>query len=878
VTSPSNNIKYNTAISPTSATTGSSVSFTYTITRESSSSNLGWASIQVPAGFTITGTPTATDSNPPGGTWVATVAGNTITVHASGTSSELTTNGQYVRVTFTATVPTTEGTYGPFTSTVYQHYDKSGYGPGTLDGNDPTVKIYKAGVLDHFTITGYPSSRTAGQNFGSNNVVITVYDGGNNILTGYTGQIYFTSTDNQAVLPYTPGSKYTFVSGDNGVHTFAGTGFTLNTAGSQTITITDGSVSATSNSITVNPAAASKLVFTVGASQTLNVDAVSSVITVQRQDQYGNPVTSGTTSVTLTSSSLNGEFYSDPSGDNAYIITSRTISSGSTANFYYRDYTAGTPTLTASATGFISATSQFTITGQSDEPRYSTSISTTPAQVLTGSPASFTITVTMQSIYDVDISKVIITIPPEFNGIAITSVTTNNGGNWASSLAGNVITLTSGGIYDDLEEDSHDAVTVRFTATPQTAGTYTFVTSVYGHLAADPIENFNLGPGSNTGTDPSVTVYTTVTITSSTTGSGFVVVDGNAITTPTTFVWAPGSTYTLQANSLVSGGTGTQYVWTSWSDGGAMTHTYTVPSTSTTVTANYLTQYQVTVTASPSAAIGGTFSVTYTKSGTTYTNEQHTTTWTSWTDASTTVTVSNPQSTYNGYDFSSYTNNQATMNSAQTITLNYHNPLVTLALDGSNTNSDYSSSIQVTLSTTQPNDLIYVSAVISTQQSFNYITSNPSLTWATRTTVTYGGDRMQTWYAIMPSSGSITITINLNGGSTHWAVAAFAVAGADIASPFDGTAHTNTGSSGSASASITTSNANDFIIGVLGVQGNTPALTTGNGYTLVTTGVHSGARETSIEYQIASATGTYTPGYTFSSNDWGMIADAIKSA
>lgn len=511
VTNPSNNINYNTAISPTSATTGSSVSFTYTITRESSSSNLGWASIQVPAGFIITGTPTATDSNPPGGTWVATVAANTITVHASGTSSELTSNGQYVRVTFTTTVPATEGTYGPFTSTVYQHYDKSGYGPGKLDGNDPTVKVYKAGVLDHFTITGYPSSRTAGQNFGNNNVVITVYDGGNNILTGYTGQVYFTSTDSQAVLPYTSGNKYSFVSGDNGVHTFAGTGFTLNTAGSQTITVTDGSVSATSNTITVNPAAASKLVFTVGAPQTLNVNAVSSVITVQRQDQYGNPVTSGTTSVTLTSSSLNGEFYSDSSGDNAYIITSRTISSGSsTANFYYRDYTAGNPTLTASAGGLTSAISQFTIIGPSNEPRYSTSISTNPSQVVAGSQASFTVTVTMQSTYDVDISKVIITIPSEFNGIAITAVTTNNYGTWTGSLAGNVITLTSGGIYDDLEENSHDAVTVTFTATPQTTGTYTFATSVYGHLAQDPVENFNLGPGSNTGTDPSVTVLTKI--------------------------------------------------------------------------------------------------------------------------------------------------------------------------------------------------------------------------------------------------------------------------------------------------------------------------------------------------------------------------------
>jgi len=360
VTNPSSRINYNTVISPTSATTGSSVSFTYTITRESSYGNLGWASIQVPAGFTITGTPTVTDSNPPGGTWVATVAGNTITVHASGTSSELTSNGQYVRVTFTATVPVTVGIYGPFTSTVYEHYNKSGSGPGTLDGDDPTVNVYKAGVLDHFAITGYPSSRTAGQNFGSNNVVITAYDGGNNILTGYTGQVYFTSTDSQAVLPYTSGSKYTFVSGDNGVHTFPGTGFTLKTAGSQTITVTDGSVSAKSNSITVNPTSASKLVYVVGAGQTLATNQVSTVIWVQRQDQYGNPVTSGSITVYLGSSSGTGTFYrySDGTGQ----VTSRYIGDGSnSANFYYRDTSVGTPTLTASSGSLTPATTQFTI-------------------------------------------------------------------------------------------------------------------------------------------------------------------------------------------------------------------------------------------------------------------------------------------------------------------------------------------------------------------------------------------------------------------------------------------------------------------------------------------------------------------------------------
>ena len=86
-----------------------------------------------------------------------------------------------------------------------------------------------------------------------------------------------------------------------------------------------------------------------------------------------------------------------------------------------------------------------------------------------------------------------------------------------------------------------------------------------------------------------------VTITSAPAGDGFVNVGGNPITTPTTFSWTIGDIYTLEALSPVSGGTGTQYVFDSWSDLGAQTHDYTVPGSSETVTAYYDTQYYLTV-------------------------------------------------------------------------------------------------------------------------------------------------------------------------------------------------------------------------------------------------------------------------------------------
>lgn len=95
----------------------------------------------------------------------------------------------------------------------------------------------------YFTITGYPSSTTAGQSFSG--LTVTVYNSNGKVATSFKGTIYFTSTDPKATLPYTSQSEYTFTTGskgDKGVHTFSG--FILATAGSQTITVTSGSISA----------------------------------------------------------------------------------------------------------------------------------------------------------------------------------------------------------------------------------------------------------------------------------------------------------------------------------------------------------------------------------------------------------------------------------------------------------------------------------------------------------------------------------------------------------------------------------------------------------------------------------------------------------
>jgi hypothetical protein len=68
------------------------------------------------------------------------------------------------------------------------------------------------------------------------------------------------------------------------------------------------------------------------------------------------------------------------------------------------------------------------------------------------------------------------------------------------------------------------------------------------------------------------------------------VVDGIACTSPCSFQWAPGTTHTIAAGTQ-AGVSGTQYLFASWSDGGAFSHTVTAQSSSTTYTATFTTQY-----------------------------------------------------------------------------------------------------------------------------------------------------------------------------------------------------------------------------------------------------------------------------------------------
>lgn len=93
-------------------------------------------------------------------------------------------------------------------------------------------------------------------------------------------------------------------------------------------------------------------------------------------------------------------------------------------------------------------------------------------------------------------------------------------------------------------------------------------------------------------------VNVSVTVNTSPAGLSFTV-DNTAYTTSQTFTWVIGSSHTIATTSPQAGTPGTQYIWEGWSDGGAISHTVTAPSSNITYTASFNTSYQLTLVVSP---------------------------------------------------------------------------------------------------------------------------------------------------------------------------------------------------------------------------------------------------------------------------------------
>ena len=184
------------------------------------------------------------------------------------------------------------------------------------------------------------------------------------------------------------------------------------------------------------------------------------------------------------------------------------------------------------------------------------------------------------------------------------------------------------------------------------------------------------------------------------------------------------------------------------------------------------------------------------------------------------------------------------------------------------------------LTTTSANDVIYLAFGSATAPTTNppTVTDGASLTWTPRANVQIAGAYLFTWYAIAASplsSDLITVTANDAGGAAS--LFAFGISGANTATPFDPhggiPAADGTVATTPYNLAITTTNANDFIIGV--VDGSSATSYTANAPN-TQIDMYSTVPYAAVEYDIVSSAGTQTVSWAGANAGTAMIADAVQ--
>ncbi len=332
-----------------------------------------------------------------------------------------------------------------------------------------------------FTVTPSGGTQTAGTGF---TVTVTAKDPFGNVDTNYTGTTHFTSTDGGATLP----ANYTFTGGDAGVHTFPAT---LTTAGPQTITATQGTVTGTTPTITVNPAAAASFSLT-GVPGTV-VSGVPASVTVTAKDAFGNTATGYTGTAHFSSNdavaTVPGD-YTFTGGDAGV----HTFTNG------YTLFTTGARTVSATDTlsPAVTGTSPFISVTPGAASGANSTIAASPISILANGVTTSTITVQLEDVTGNDLTVGGNAVALATTSGTLSAVTDNNNGTYTATLTSSTVagvasvsgTVDLAPIAIGTTVTFHPGPAVSFdvtgpaTATAGTAGSYTVTArDAFGNVA-----------------------------------------------------------------------------------------------------------------------------------------------------------------------------------------------------------------------------------------------------------------------------------------------------------------------------------------------------------------------------------------------------------
>ena len=194
----------------------------------------------------------------------------------------------------------------------------------------------------------------------------------------------------------------------------------------------------------------------------------------------------------------------------------------------------------------------------------------------------------------------------------------------------------------------------------------------------------------------------------------------------------------------------------------------------------------------------------------------------------------------------------------------------TLSLDGTAHGEGGSSPQTATLTTANANDIIEVFVAKNAGCSTITVSDTASLSWTQRAiTITGPTNTIAEFWALSSGTLSSDVITATCASASYVEIWAFGVNGAHTAAPFDvNGALPFTSTTSNAAASITTSNANDFLIAAFRSGGSSCAT---SGFTTVIAGVFG-----CVEYSIVSSTQS-SLSVTAPSGSNGTIGDAIRN-